>query len=78
MSDVRPDPAEILAREADARAVQQAVADLPERYRTLVVLRYFDDLTVPQIAAELGVPEGTVKRLLHEARELVRKMLVKQ
>ena len=78
MSDVRPDPAEILAREADVRAVQQAVADLPERYRTLVVLRYFDDFTVPQIAAELGVPEGTVKRLLHEARELVRKMLVKQ
>ena len=78
ISDARPDPAEVLAREADARAVQRAVAGLPERYRTIVVLRYFDDLTVPQIASELGVPEGTVKRHLHEARELVRKMLVKQ
>ena len=74
-TDERPDPAEILAREADACAVQRAVANLPDRYRALVVLRYFDDMTVPQIAAELALPEGTVKRLLHEARQLIRREL---
>ena len=74
-TDERPDPAEILAREADARAVQRAVSNLPDRYRALVVLRYFDDMTVPQIAAELALPEGTVKRLLHEARSRIRRDL---
>ena len=31
------------------------------------MLRYFDDLTVPQIAASLGIAEGTVKRYLADA-----------
>ncbi len=74
-TDSRPDPGEMLAREADAKAVRAAVAALPERYRTLVVLRYFDDLTVPQIAELLSIPEGTAKRLLHEAKQLMRKNL---
>ena len=77
-ADCRPDPAEVLAREADARAVHGAVANLPERYRTLVVLRYFDDMTVPQIAAALVLPEGTVKRLLHEARSRIRRELTEK
>ena len=76
-TDERPDPAEVLAREADARAVHGAVANLPERHRALVVLRYFDDMTVSQIAAELALPEGTVKRLLHEARSHIRIELTK-
>ena len=69
-ADEHPDPAEVLAREADARAVHRAVANLPERHRALVVLRYFD-------AAELALPEGTVKRLLHEARSHIRIELTK-
>ena len=31
------------------------------------VLRFFDDLTVPQIAAQLGIADGTVKRYLADA-----------
>ena len=77
MPDERPDPAEVLAREADAIAVHDAVANLPERYRVLVVLRYFDELTVPQIATTLSLPEGTVKRRLHEAKNLLRREFVR-
>ena len=77
-TDERPDPAEVLAREADARAVQTAVANLPERHRALVVLRYFDDMTVPQIADITGIPEGSVKRKLHEAKNMMRRELMKK
>ena len=77
-TDGRPDPAEVLARETDARAVHRAVANLPERYRALVVMRYFDDMTVPQIATALVLPEGTVKRLLHEARARIRRELTEK
>ena len=77
MTGERPDQAEVLAHEEDALAVHDAVENLPDRYRVLVVLRYFDELTVPQIAASLNLPEGTVKRRLHEAKELLRMELVR-
>ena len=71
------DPAEILARESDAKAVNEAVAKLPDQHRELVVLRYFDDLTVPQIAEMTGITEGSVKRKLHEAKKAMRATLLK-
>lgn len=47
--------------------VRRALRELPPRERACTVLRYFDDLTVPQIAARLGLAEGTVKRYLADA-----------
>ena len=47
--------------------VDSALAALPPRQRACVVLRYFSDLTVAQIADDLGVTTGTVKRHLHDA-----------
>ena len=59
-----PDPADrIVTRDV----VQAALGCLSARQRACVVLRYYQDLTVPQIAAELGMREGTVKRYLSEA-----------
>lgn len=46
--------------------VQAALGTLPPRVRACVVLRYFDDLTVPQIAHQLGLAPGSVKRYLHD------------
>ncbi len=43
------------------------LAQLPERQRVMVVLRFYDDLTVPQIAQELDLPLGTVKSGLSRA-----------
>jgi len=47
--------------------VHAALATLSPRERACVVLRYFDDLSVPQIARHLGLAEGTVKRYLADA-----------
>lgn len=44
-----------------------ALATLGPRERTAVVLRYFEDLTVPEIAEAMDLAEGTVKRYLHDA-----------
>jgi RNA polymerase sigma factor (sigma-70 family) len=46
--------------------VADALATLPPRVRACVVLRFFDDLTVPQIAHQLGLAEGSVKRYLSD------------
>jgi RNA polymerase sigma-70 factor (ECF subfamily) len=47
---------------------RRALADLPRRQREVVVLHYFLDLSVDDIAAQLGVANGTVKTSLHRAR----------
>ncbi|GAA0878437.1 RNA polymerase sigma factor SigW [Algoriphagus jejuensis] len=47
------------------------VDKLPPKYRTLVRLRYFDELSYEEIAQELDKPLGTVKAQLHRSRELL-------
>jgi RNA polymerase sigma-70 factor (ECF subfamily) len=44
-----------------------ALGALPPRQRACMVLRFYADLTVDQIAEDLGVTVGTVKRHLHDA-----------
>jgi len=56
-------------------AVQAAVAALPRRLREVVVLFYFAELRVGEIAVALDRPEGTVKAQLSEARGLLAQRL---
>ena len=51
--------------------VWDAVARLPERLRSVVLLHYVADLPVAEVAAAIRRPLGTVKRRLHEARALL-------
>lgn len=53
---------------AVADEVRRALGTLSPRQRACVVLRYYEDLTVAEVAAELGCAEGTVKRHLADAR----------
>jgi len=55
--------------------VRAALASLPPQERACVVLRFYDDLTVPQIAAQLGLAEGTVKRYLSDASGTLARIL---
>ena len=61
--------ADLLMSERD-RMVQQAVASLPEPYRETIVLRYFGELSIAEIASQTGRPIGTVKT--HIGRGLLR------
>ncbi|MBN2177269.1 MAG: sigma-70 family RNA polymerase sigma factor [Demequinaceae bacterium] len=47
--------------------VRRALLTLSPRERSCIVLRFFDDLTVAQIAERLGISEGAVKRYLSDA-----------
>jgi RNA polymerase sigma-70 factor, ECF subfamily len=45
----------------------QAINNLDEKYKTVVILRYYQDFSIKQIAGILDYPEGTVKTTLHRA-----------
>jgi RNA polymerase sigma factor (sigma-70 family) len=51
------------------------VRSLPERYRTALALRFYEDLSERQIAELMGVRPGTVKSLIHRGLAKVRKEL---
>jgi RNA polymerase sigma-70 factor (sigma-E family) len=55
--------------------VREAVTRLPRRQRTALILRYYTRLSVAETAHEMGCPEGTVKRLTHEAIKRLRQEL---
>lgn len=59
----------------DLQAVRDAIRNLAEDDRALVLLRYREGLGVREIALAFGVPEGTIKRRLHAAREQIRHQL---
>jgi RNA polymerase sigma-70 factor (sigma-E family) len=49
--------------------------ELPAKQRAVLVLRFYQDLSVPQIAHELDIPEGTVKSQLSRGLAAMRKRL---
>ena len=66
-SEVAGNPADLAERVANQLEVRQAIASLSEEHKQVVMLRYFTDLSVPQVAQVLGCREGTVKSRLHRA-----------
>jgi RNA polymerase sigma-70 factor (ECF subfamily) len=55
--------------------LERAVAALPDGAREVVILHYFEGYSCAEIAALLGVVEGTVKSQLHRARQLLKEAL---
>jgi RNA polymerase sigma-70 factor (ECF subfamily) len=64
--------------EWDPGQVQKAVSELPEAYRTVLLLYYFEELTYREIAEVLAVPMGTVMSRLARARAYLRGKLTRQ
>ena len=59
--------------EASVERVRSAITALPRRQRRALILRYYIGLSVAEVAAEMNCPEGTVKRLTHEATKALRR-----
>ena len=55
--------------------VRRAIGSLDPQHREVVVLRYFADMTVPEVAVSAGIREGTAKSRLHRALGRLREEL---
>ncbi|MCS7086283.1 MAG: sigma-70 family RNA polymerase sigma factor [Bacteroidia bacterium] len=71
LQDRGPIPSDSLVLKERREHLMFAIDRLPERYRKLLHLRYFDELSYEEVAQRLGVPMGTIKAQLHRARELL-------
>lgn len=74
-ADDRPSPGETVEANLDREEIREALGGLSADHRQVVVLRYFADLTVPELAEAIGVREGTVKSRLSRALGQLREHL---
>ena len=65
---------QVLEREK-SREINQAILDLPDPMREVVLLFYMADYSLKEIAQSLDLPEGTVKSRLHYAKETLKENL---
>ncbi len=70
-----PSPAEEAACRETGDAVRAALSLLPEHYRSVLVLRHYENLKFREIAEILGLPEGTVKTRMTEALSEMARLL---
>ncbi len=69
-----PSPSAAAVQNETARELSRCVELLPEKHREVIQLRFFEDASLSDMAAVLGVSVGTVKSRLHHALEKLRKM----
>lgn len=70
-----PGPDAQLVAQEQRHLVRQAVLGLPDSYRTVVILRHYENLKFREIAEVLGIPEGTVKSRMAEALTQLHRVL---
>jgi RNA polymerase sigma-70 factor (ECF subfamily) len=70
-----PGPDTSAAQLEEGELVRQALMQLPEIYRTVVVLRHYEDMKLARIAEIMGIPEGTVNSRMAEALSRLSRVL---
>lgn len=68
-------PQRISERKERRRLVHEAIAQLPDDYRTIVTLRDIEELSTAEAARILEISEGAARVRLHRARQALRKIL---
>ncbi|PWR01822.1 RNA polymerase subunit sigma [Meridianimarinicoccus roseus] len=70
--EAEPDQADVVVLQQESERLTRAMANLPEKQRALVESAYFGNLSHSEIAAETGLPLGTIKSRIRLALERLR------
>jgi len=73
-SDNRTPESEMLMTETQ-RIIHQAIESLPPKYKTVMTLRYLQDMSLQEVGDVLDMPVTTIKTRVHRGREFLRKKL---
>lgn len=71
-----PTPEESVINSQQRHQIELCIARLPENYRRLIRMRFFDEYSYEEIAVKLSLPLGTVKTQIHRARERMCRLIV--
>jgi len=74
-ASAEPAPDVSVAREQLRQLIERSVAELPDNFRSVFVLREIEGLSVEDTADVLGIPAATVKTRLHRARAKLQQAL---
>jgi len=72
MDENIPEPVQNPNKFEDETDVYQAVLELPAKYRHVIMLFYYEDMTITQIANALNYKEATIKTHLFRARDMLK------
>jgi RNA polymerase sigma-70 factor (ECF subfamily) len=72
MAETSPDPEQITARAELRQLLEEAILDLPEQYRAVLMLRDVEELSTAETADALSLTEENVKVRLHRGHGMVR------
>ncbi|WP_426984045.1 RNA polymerase sigma factor [Brevibacillus borstelensis] len=70
-ADESTNPLNSVIEREEQQQIWKAICEMKVKHRTVVILYYYGDFSVAEIAEMLGVFEGTVKSRLHHARKLI-------
>ena len=62
----RDTPETMLVEETKSQKIQKLLNELPEKFRAVLLLKHYEELSIKAIATVLNIPEGTVKSRLHK------------
>ncbi len=68
-------PEQTCVSQEEREAVYRAVSLLDEKYKSVILLYYMEDMNLSEIAEILDIPIGTVKSRMHKARAILKKEL---
>ena len=69
-------PEQSLVREQRVYLMRTVLTKLSDKYRQMIELRYFEELSYDEIAVKLNIPLGTVKAQLFRAKEILHNILL--
>jgi RNA polymerase sigma-70 factor (ECF subfamily) len=72
-----PSPEQLMINRQETRLLREIVDTLHPKYKDIIKLHYFNELSCEEIAHQLDLPEGTVKVRLYRARELLYNIMSK-
>ncbi|MHA7138130.1 sigma-70 family RNA polymerase sigma factor [Rossellomorea arthrocnemi] len=75
VNPVQPTPEEQVIQKEGQHGLAAEVMNLPIKYREVIILYYYDDLTTKEVAGLLNIPHSTAKTRIQRGRMALRKQL---
>lgn len=78
LSDSQAQKGSLIEEKDDLINIETAIRTLEPKFQEIIILKYFQDMTIEQISDHLGRPSGTIKTWLSKALQELRKQMTKE